>query len=354
MVDWTLAERIADAVAGGEGDPPPTRLPGDLAAMAERSRAAVVAYARLQPATPIPPLEAVGRATWARANLVTMRTTLAPMLDRLDASGAGGPLGAPLRAAGGRLVAAEVGGLVGLMARRVLGQYELALLDVTAPPRLLLVAPNLAAAATEMKAEPEELLSWVVIHEVTHAIQFTGVPWLREYLGGLLAELLSSVDFKIDPAALLRLPRREDLMELWDAVREGGLVTAVAGPERRAVLNRVQATMALVEGHAEHVMDAAGAPLLPSLPSLRAALDRRRRERPPLAKLLERLLGLDLKMRQYEVGKRFCDAVVKRGGIEALNRAWASPEQLPSLAELDDPAAWLRRTQVRLITKSAG
>jgi coenzyme F420 biosynthesis associated uncharacterized protein len=355
MVDWSLAERIADTVAGGGDAPRAEPLPGDLAAMAERSREAVVAYARLRPATPIPSLEAVGRATWARANLVTMRTTLAPMLDRLDASGpVRGPFGAPLRAAGGTLVAAEIGGLVGLMSRRVLGQYELALLDVTAPARLLLVAPNLTAAAAEMKAEPEELLSWVVIHEVTHAIQFTGVPWLREYLGGLLAELLSSVDLKIDPAALLRLPKREDLTGLWEAVREGGLVTAVAGPERRAVLDRVQATMALVEGHAEHVMDAAGAPLLPSLPSLRAALDRRRRERPPLAKLLERLLGLDLKMRQYEVGKRFCDAVVARGGIDALNRAWASPDQLPSLAELDDPAGWMRRTQVRLITKSTG
>jgi coenzyme F420 biosynthesis associated uncharacterized protein len=352
MVDWSLAQRIAEAVAGVDGEPRSAPLPEGLDELAARSREAVVAYARLQPATALPPPEAVDRAAWARVNVATMRTTLAPLLERLQTPS--GVVAAPLRAAAGTIMAAEIGGLVGLMSRRVLGQYELALLDAAAPPRLLLVAPNLGVAAREMKADRDELLAWVVLHEVTHAVQFTGVPWLREHLGGLLADLLSSVDVKIDPSALLRLPRRDDVVSLWNAVREGGLVTAVAGPERKALLDRVQATMALVEGHAEHVMDAAGAPFLPSLPELRAALDRRRRERPALARLLERLLGLDLKMRQYELGKRFCDAVVERGGIEALNRAWAGPGQLPTLAELDDPAAWLRRTQVRLITKSTG
>jgi putative hydrolase len=108
--------------------------------------------------------------------------------------------------------------------------------------------------------------------------------------------------------------------------------------------------MAIIEGHAEHVMDAAGAPVLPSLPKLRAALERRRREKPPLVKLLERLLGLDLKLRQYEIGKRFCDAVVRDWGMDSLNRAWDAPELLPTLAELDDPFAWVRRTQVRSVT----
>jgi putative hydrolase len=126
-------------------------------------------------------------------------------------------------------------------------------------------------------------------------------------------------------------------------------VTAVAGPERKALIDRLQATMAMVEGHAEHVMDVAGAPVLPNVATLREAMDRRRRDRSPTFKLLERLLGLDLKLRQYEDGRRFCDGVVRRGGIDALNRAWMSPERLPSLAELDDPAAWIRRTEIRAV-----
>jgi coenzyme F420 biosynthesis associated uncharacterized protein len=335
MIDWGLAERVADAVAGeGAGAP----LPGDLQAMGERAGAAVTAYTRLRPAQPLPPLEAVDRREWARANLADMRQTLDPIVERLLSR-----RGGPMRAAGGAVLAAEVGGIVGFMGRNVLGQYELRLLDPSWPPRLLLVTPNLREAARTMEAVPEELLEWVVFHEITHGVQFGGVPWLRDHLAGLLRELLSSVRIDLDPAALLRLPSAQDVRALWEGVRDGGLVTAVVGPERKATLDRLQATMALVEGHAEHVMDAAGEATLPSLPTLRAALERRRREKPPLIKLLERLLGLDLKLRQYQVGKRFCDAVVREWGIEGLNRAWEGPEQLPTLAELDDPAAWWGR-----------
>jgi coenzyme F420 biosynthesis associated uncharacterized protein len=347
VIDWEMAERVAGAVAGTPNGDAARPLPGDLAAMTATAQERVVGYARLEPDRELPPPEAVDRATWAKANLHTMRGTLDPLLSQ--AASGGGPLAGPLRAAGGVVLAGEIGGIVGFMGRHVLGQYELALLDPAQGARLLLVAPNLREAAAGMEVELEELLPWVVFHEVTHAVQFSGVPWLREHLAGMLSELLQSMQVKIDPAALLKLPTADDLRGMWDTLREGGLVTAVAGPERKALIDRLQATMALIEGHAEHVMDAAGAPVLPNVAKLRAAMDRRRRERPPLFKLLERLLGLDMKMRQYEVGKRFCDAVVARGGIDALNRAWSAPERLPTLAELDDPAAWMRRTELRVV-----
>ena len=110
--------------------------------------------------------------------------------------------------------------------------------------------------------------------------------------------------------------------------------------------------MAVLEGHAEHVMDAVGSEILPSLPRLRAAMTRRRQDQSPLSRLFSRLLGLDLKMRQYEQGKAFCDAVVQRGGVQALNRVWAEPSALPTPQELDDPDAWIRRTSVPSVTKS--
>lgn len=348
MIDWALAERIADAVAGAPGEGP---LPGDLHAMTERAREGVIAYSGLVPTRPLPPPEAADRRAWSRANLATMRATLDPVMDRMLSRG--GLLGGPLQTAGGAVLAAEIGGIVGFMGRHVLGQYELRLLDPEWPPRLLLVAPNLREASATMDADLEELLQWVVFHEVTHGVQFGGVPWLREHLAGLLRELLASVQVSVDPAALLKLPAAQDVRALWDSVREGGLVTAVAGPERKEIIDRLQAAMALIEGHAEHVMDAAGAAAIPSLPKLRAALDRRRREKPPLLKLLERLLGLDLKLRQYEIGKRFCDAVVRDWGIDGLNRAWTGAEWLPTLAELDDPAAWVRRTQARAVPPAA-
>jgi len=345
MIDWTLAERIAGGVAEAGSSGRRGELPGDLEALAEDARERIVALTGLVPQARVPPPEAVDRATWIDANLRTMRGTLDPLLDRVG--GSAGAFGAPLRAAGSVVLAAEVGGITGFLARNVLGQYELSLLDPQRAARLLLVAPNLRDAARTLDLDLEELLTWVVIHEVTHAVQFTGVPWLREHLAGLLRELLDSVELKLDPAALLRLPTTDDVRGLWDAVREGGLVNAVAGPGRKALIDRLQAVMALIEGHAEHVMDAVGAGVLPSLPAMRAALNRRRREKPPLVKLLERLLGLDLKLRQYELGKRFCDAVVQRGGMATLNRAWTGPDRLPTVAELDDPGAWMRRTSDR-------
>jgi coenzyme F420 biosynthesis associated uncharacterized protein len=345
MVDWRLAERVADAVAGEDGAKPPLADGVDIVAMAARARERVADYAQLQPVVEPPPPEAIGRRAWSRANLETMRGTLEPLVDRLGSG--------PLQSAGGVLIGAEAGGIVGFMGRSVLGQYELALLDPERPARLLLVVPNLREAARTFEAQEAELLEWVVFHEITHAVQFTGVEWLRAHLAGMLRELLDSVSVQVDASALLRLPKLQDVRSAWDSVRNGGFIHAVAGPERGAIIDRLQAAMALIEGHAEHVMDAAGAAVLPTLPKLRESLERRRREKPPLVKLIERLLGLDLKMRQYVIGKRFCDAVVRDWGIEGLNRAWAAPDLMPTLAELDDPAAWVRRTQVRAVEPGA-
>jgi len=337
MVDWGLARRIADTVAGESGDA--TALPGDLLGLCADAEARVTSYTQLTPQTPLPFPEAVNRSAWLEANLAGMATTLEPSLEKLG-SGAG-PLGPVVRAGAGVVLAAEIGALTGYLAQRVLGQYELALMDPLGPARLLFVAPNIASAAERLEADLPDLLAWIALHEVTHAVQFTSVPWLRTHLGELMRELLDGLDIKIDPAKLLKLPGADDLRGLVDAVRDQGLVGVFAGPRQRELLDRLQATMAVVEGHAEHVMDAVGEDVVPTLPHLRAALDRRRRERPPVLALLERLIGLDLKLRQYEVGKRFCDAVVARGGIAELNRAFSAPEAMPTLAQLAEPQTWL-------------
>ncbi len=246
----------------------------------------------------------------------------------------------PLRNAAGAVLGAEIGGLTGLLSQRVLGQYELVLLDADAPERLLMVAPNLREAAERLDVDEADLVTWVTVHEMTHAVQFTAVPWLREHLASHLRQLLESVDVKFDAKALMQMPSLERL-------KEGGLVTLVAGPERMAIIDSVQATMAVIEGHAEHVMDAVGREVLPSLDDLRAALNRRRREKSPALVLFEKLLGLELKMKQYELGRSFCDAVVDAGGIEALNRVWSGPGSLPTLGEIEQPDLWLDRTARR-------
>jgi coenzyme F420 biosynthesis associated uncharacterized protein len=182
---------------------------------------------------------------------------------------------------------------------------------------------------------------------VTHAVQFAGVPWLRPYLAGVLRELLGSLEVKVDPRALLKLPSLSDARGLVASLQREGLVGALAGGGRRELLDRVQGVMGVVEGHAEHVMDIVGAQTLPALDELRAALNRRRQERSPLLALLERLIGLEAKLRQYEDGKRFCDAVAAAAGPAGLHSVFAAPQQLPTPAELQDPAAWMRRTGLR-------
>src|SRR2546421_3129815 len=258
------------------------------------------------------------------ANVRILRHLLQPRGVRLGSEL--GPLTGAVRAVAGVVVATEVGALFGYMSRHVLGQYELVLLDAAAPARLLFVAPTLEQAVANLEADPDELLRWVALHETTHALQFEGVPWLRDHLSGLVRELLETAQVSVDAGKLLRLPSGADLRGLVDAVREGDLLSLVTGPEQRALLDRAQATMAVLEGYAEHVMDAVGADVLPSLPQLRAGLERRRSTRSAASRWLARLLGLELKLRQYRVGKEFSDRVVAAGGIEALNRVWSGPD----------------------------
>lgn len=334
-VDWDLAARVARTVGGSEPLPPE---PAGLQEREVQARERVVDVTRLDPAGELPAVEWVGRETWVQANLGMMRGALEPALERSLASTPDA-----LRRFAEGAMAVEVGALLGMFGRRVLGQYVADLVDPSVPPRLVLVGPNLAVAARDLEVDLDELVTWVTLHEVTHAVQFGAVGWLREHLAALLGELLSVLDVKPDPRALLRADL-SDLRALAGAIGEAGLLGAVIGSDRRGALDRVQATMALVEGHAEWAMDRAGEGVLRDLPALRAALDRRRGGRPPLLKLLDRLLGMEMKLRQYEVGRKFCDAVVAARGDEGLAEAWTSPETVPTAAELAEPAMWLRRT----------
>jgi coenzyme F420 biosynthesis associated uncharacterized protein len=341
VIDWGLARRVARFAAGS---PPATQpLPGDLDRLAADAEHRVVAYTGLVPAGPLPPPEAVDRQLWSEINLAGMRKILDPVVAKAAAKRSG-PLAGPLTGFAGSVLALEVGGLTGLLSQRVLGQYELVLLDADSPTRLLFVAPNLREASGRLDVDLDQLVTWVGVHEVTHAVQFTAVPWLRGHLAGLLRELLDSVDVGADAGSMFKkMPTREDIERMVAAVREDGLVSLVAGPERMALVDRLQATMAVIEGHAEHVMDAVGREILPDLDALRRALDRRRAERSGPWKVLERVLGLELKLRQYQVGKQFCDAVAERSGVTGLHRVFDDVESLPTWAELEDPDAWMAR-----------
>src|SRR3954447_955284 len=344
MVDWSLARRIAGLAGATTG---PADVGVDVVASAKRLEPEVAGYTSLNPSATAPPAELVDRANWADANLTTFSHILEPIAGRMsERLGRAGPMAGPLRMGAGATIAAEAGLITGYMSQRVLGQFELSLIQPEAPTRLLFVAPNLNKAVAELDVERDAFLDWIVLHELTHVVQFTGVPWLRDHLGGLLRAYLDTVDVQINAGTAGGLPSMPNIQELVERFREGGLMALIQNREQRDLMDQLQPVMAVIEGYSEHVMDALGATLVADYEKLREAMDKRRQSRSAPERLLQKLLGVDMKMRQYEQGKRFCDAVVDQGGIDALNAVWRSPEDMPSGAELDDPAAWVRRTSL--------
>ena len=346
FIDWRLAQRVAEGVAGG-GSAPASFSQSAVESACADARGLVLDYTGMTPGRPLPSPEVVDRAEWVRVGLRTLRE-LSHAFESRVASGmqAPGPIGGVARSVAGAAAGAEAGLAVGYGARKVLGQFDVALTRSDREPRLLFVGPNLATTHQQLGETPELFLRWIAIHETTHAVQFTAVPWLREHLTGLLEELVEGAAGKIDGASLQALAKRIFRTDPRRAIRsllQGDLARLLAGPEQERVLDRLQAAMSVIEGHAEHVMDAAAEGGEPGYGRLRERLDARRARRGGLGEVISRLLGMELKLRQYRLGKAFCDAVVADGGVEQLNRVWSAPEALPTNDELESPQRWMER-----------
>jgi coenzyme F420 biosynthesis associated uncharacterized protein len=350
-IDWNVAQRVGEMLAGTGGLAyQSSSSVNGVQSLAEQFAARVSAYTGLALNERLPAIESIDRARWIEANIATMRPLLDPLSERIGQGS--GPLAPAMRSITQLLLGAQVGAVTGLLSQRVLGQYDIALLEPERPPRLLLLAPNLAQAARNLGLDHEEFSAWVAIHEVTHAVQFGGAPWLRGHLAELLQELIDGMQVGVGLGRALRIPGASELRTLGERLRGGELLRLGLGEDRWALVDRMQATMSLIEGHAEHVMDAVGAKELSTMERMRTAMNRRRRERGWPWRILERLLGLEMKLRQYEIGRSFCDEVVARAGPGGLAVVWSSAEMLPSTSELERPELWLARTHVPLLAIS--
>ncbi|MDQ1484239.1 MAG: hypothetical protein QOF35_2315, partial [Actinomycetota bacterium] len=240
---------------------------------------------------------------------------------------------------GGKVTGAEVGTLTAFLASKILGQYDLA---PDGTPRLLLVAPNVLFTETELGVDAADFRLWICLHEETHRVQFTAVPWLRQHVIDSARAL--SLDLAPDPERLgdqiVQIARN-----LPDALRSGGngLTDIFATPQQRAEIAKVTAIMSLLEGHADVVMDEVGPAIVPSVEHIRAKFQERREGVGGIDKILRRLLGLEAKMRQYRDGAVFVRAVTAQVGTDGFNAVWTSPETLPSAAEIENPPAWVQR-----------
>jgi len=281
------------------------------------------------------------RAGWVDASLAGFERLLRPVLGRFDKL-ADGPMAPITRAATG----AQVGALLGFMSTRVLGQYDLLVLEDERPEDqdlVYYVGPNVLALEKRFSFPPREFRLWLALHEVTHRMQFTGVPWLRQHYLGIVESTLRSAE----PSAKDLLDALKRAVEASLAGRnplaEGGLPALLATAEQRASIERTTALMSLLEGHGDVTMDRAGADALPSADRFARVLRQRREQANPLTKLVLQLVGLQAKLDQYEAGERFIEGVEAEGGAALFSRVWERPEHLPSKAEIEVPSRWVAR-----------
>ncbi len=341
LVDWDLATATAGAL--GKSGPKVSfadaaEVVSELRRLTDVAARHVLEYTGMAPQVAYPAVRVVDRVDWTAANVNGLRQVFNPLLDQLVEGREPGPIA---QAVGSRLTGVQLGTVLAYVSGRVLGQYEVLSGE---PGQLLLVAPNIVEVERKIGADPTDFRLWVCLHEVTHRTQFTAVPWLREHF---LAQVRAFIDAsELDTDQLADRVKRA-LNTLATSIRDPNsrvsVLDLVQTPAQREVLNRLTALMTLLEGHAEFVMDGVGPEVVPSVEEIRRKFNRRREAANPLERVIRKLIGLDVKLRQYAEGRKFVQSAIEQVGMAAFNRVWESPETLPTLEELSDPHAWVAR-----------
>ncbi|MFT4288983.1 zinc-dependent metalloprotease [Nocardioides sp.] len=336
VIDWDLAVRLGTRIAG-DGPTVTSAEAADVVAElregAARSTGLVKDFTGLDAPEDTAPVLVVDRRGWVQANADGFAIVLAPLVDSVTRKKEPGGVA---KAIGSRVTGAEVGGLLGFLSSKVLGQF-----DPFFEPhgRLLLVAPNIVHVERQLGAVPGDFRLWVCLHEETHRVQFTANPWLRDHLFAQINELADTMDAGsvLDDA----------VKRIGAAIRgegqTGSLIDLVSTPAQQQIIDRITGVMSLLEGHADVVMDGVGPSVIPSVEAIRKKFDKRRRGAGGIDRLIRRALGLDAKMAQYRDGAKFVRRVTRKVGMADFNTVFAGPEALPSLAEIHDPDAWIAR-----------
>lgn len=344
-VDWNVAERVAIRAAGRE---PFARSYHYASLQPDFDRLTAIAEDLVADETGLRSLAGPARARvtdrpgWIRANLASFQRLLLPVIDRFADRVAASRM-APVAA---KIAGAELGVVLGWMSGRVLGQYDLLVVEEEDPLEqdlVYYVGPNVLALEKKYAFPPEEFRMWLALHEVTHRAQFTGVPWMREHFLSLVHQTIASVD--PDPARLTESIARAvaSIRSGGGRIPDGGIVGMMASPEQREVMDRVSGLMSLLEGHGDVTMDRAGRALVPSADRFATVLRERRASARGLTKVFQQLIGLQAKLDQYAQGEAFIAAVERAGGPALLAKVWERSENVPSLVEIREPQRWIDR-----------
>jgi coenzyme F420 biosynthesis associated uncharacterized protein len=338
VVNWDLAASTGARLVRGGPAVPAAEAAHTVAELRELAVAAeehVRELTGLGQDVPLLPGDVVDRPGWIRSAAAGMDELTGRAVPDTDPGRF-----APLMARGAGL---QTGVLLAFLAARVLGQYD----PFGGPDksgRLVLVAPNVAAAQAAMGVPARDFRMWVCLHESTHRLQFTAVNWLREYFADEVGRLVGGLADSEGLSALAgRLP--DVVRRLREARPDGGpaLAELLQSPEQRAVFDRLIALSTLLEGHADYVMDAVGPQVVPSVATIRRRFNDRRKGGGLLDRVLRTLFGVDAKIRQYAQGAAFTRHVVGAVGMSGFNAVWTSPNTLPTRAEITDPQAWVDR-----------
>ncbi len=346
-VDWALAERVAIKVAGREPFAQSYHydsLEPDFAEFTEQAEELVAQTTGLRSLAGPARARVTDRNGWVRANIASFQRLLRPLLTKFEARMTSSAMSPITRKAAG----AEMGAMLGWMSTRVLGQYDLLIIEEENPEDqdlVYYVGPNVLGLEKMFAFPPREFRLWLALHEVTHRAQFTGVSWMRPHFLGLVEQSIDAVD--PDPKRFVAAIDRvaEAIKSGTNPLNDGGIMALVATDEQRAVLDQISGLMSLLEGHGDVTMDRAGEGLIPSAERFGRVLRQRRQNSNGLQKLLQQLIGLEAKLAQYEQGERFIAAVEKAGGTGLLDHVWETPANLPSILEIRDPDLWIRRLQ---------
>ncbi|WP_166352314.1 zinc-dependent metalloprotease [Phytoactinopolyspora limicola] len=347
FVDWDLAARTGRRLAGSGPPVSPAQAESavaDLRRFAAEAEGHVRRVTGLDGSSASAPVVVVDRGGWIAANTESLRTVVAPLMRKLHHAREQRPTN-PFDYLGPKATGVETGIFLAFIAGRVLGQFDPFHRGADAElGRLLLVAPNVVHVERELDVSTDDFRLWVCLHEETHRVQFTAVPWLRDHLENEIKDFVAAT--QVDSGALTA-NLRELVQALLRAVRgereKLNLLDLMQSPEQRAVVRRVTALMSLLEGHADVVMDRVGPDIVPSVETIRRRFQRRRRGASGADRAVRRVLGMEAKMRQYRDGAAFVNVVVDRVGMEGFNQVWVSAEHLPSMDEIADPSAWIER-----------
>ena len=313
-----------------------TEVVAELRDAAQRAHAPVAHTAGLVSDVEYGPVHVVDRGTWVDVNVASMKGMLSPVVDKITSRRLAHPV---TRAVTAKTSGGELGGLLAYLSNKVLGQYDIA---PGGTPSLLLVAPNVVDVERELDVDPHDFRLWVCLHEETHRVQFTAVPWLREHVISQAQAL--AVDMAPTPEEFAQR-LGQAAKKLPDVLKAGsmGLTELFLTPEHRARMAELTAVMSLLEGHADVVMDDVGPQVVPSVATIRERFSQRRGQVGNVDRLLRRLLGMEAKMQQYRDGAAFVRTVHDKVGIDGFNAIWTSPETLPRAAEIARPQLWVER-----------